>query len=64
VDDNNNIIVSLWDNKLDQTPLGDRDSGFSFFINVDNVSIGFPTSVRFSPLTDGNIARIEWDFGD
>ena len=64
VDDNNHIVISLWDNNLDQTPLGNLDSWFSFFINVDAISTGFPTTVRFSPLTNWNIEKVEWDFWD
>ena len=64
VDDNNHILISLWDNNLDQTPLGNQDLWFSFFINVDAISTWFPTSVRFSPLTNWNIAKVEWDFWD
>ena len=64
VDDNNNVVVSLWDDWLDKTPLGDGDLWFSFFINVDAIGTGFPTAVRFSPLTNGNIAKIERNFWD
>ena len=64
VDDNNHIVISLWNDDLDQTPLGNRDSWFGFFINVDTIGNNFPTAVRFAPLTDWNISKIEWDFGD
>ena len=64
VDDNNHIVISLRDDSLDQTPLGNLDLWFSFFINVDAISTGFPTTVRFSPLTNWNISKVERDFGD
>ena len=64
VDDNNRIVVSLWKNDLDQTPLGNGDEWFSFFINVDTISTGFPTNVRFQPLTNWSVDKIEWDFWD
>ena len=64
VDDNNHIVVWLWDNKLDQTPLWDWDLWFSFFIDVDAMSRWLPTTVAFSPLTNWDIDSIEWDFGD
>ena len=64
VDDNNRIIVSLRDDKMDQNPLWDWNSWFSFFINVDIISSGSPTVVRFVPLTNGDISKIEWDFWD
>ena len=64
VDDNNHIVISLWDNSLDQTPLWDSDLWFSFFIDVDSISTWLPASVAFSPLTNWDISNIEWDFGD
>ena len=64
VDDNNHIVISLWEDDLDQTPLWDSDLWFSFFINVDAISSSFPTSVRFTVLTNSNIEKIDWDFGD
>ena len=38
VDDNNHVVISLWDNKLDQTPLWDSDLWFSFFIDVEAIT--------------------------
>ena len=64
VDDDNHILISLWNKNLDKTPLGNSELWFSFFINVDAISTWFPTSVRFSPLTNWNISKIEWDFWD
>ena len=64
VDDNNHIVISLWDKKLDETPLWDGDLWFSFFINVDAISTGFPTAVRFAPLTNWDIVKVERDFWD
>ena len=64
VDDNNRVIISLWDDKSDVTPMAWGDLWFSFFINVDAISSWFPTNVKFVPLTDWNISKIEWDFGD
>ena len=64
VDDDNHVIIALWDDKLDTTPLAGWDSWFSFFINVDAISTGFPTNVRFKPLTNWNITKVEWNFGD
>ena len=64
VDDNNRIVISLWGSNLDQTPLGNGDLWFSFFINVDAISTWFPTLVRFSPLTNWDISSIEWNFWD
>ena len=64
VDDNNRIVIKLWGNEFDQTPLGDSDLWFSFFINVDAISTSFPTTVRLSPLTNWDIEKIEWDFWD
>ena len=64
VDDNNHIVVSLRKNELDQTPLGNLDLWFSFFVNIDAISTWFPTNVRFFPLTNWNISKIERDFGD
>ena len=49
---------------MDQTPLGEWDLWFSFFINVDWISTWFPTVMRFSPLTNWDISKIERDFGD
>ena len=64
VDDNNHIVISLWDDGLDQTPLWNSDLWFSFFINVDAISNTYPTSAKFSVLTNSNIEKIEWDFWD
>ena len=64
VDDNNHIVVSLWNKDLDETPLWDSDLWYSFFINVDAISTGFPTAVRFVPLTNWDIVKVEWDFWD
>ena len=64
VDDNNHIIVSLWKKDLDQTILGNGDMWFSFFINVDSIGAWYPTLVKFEPLTNWNIVKIEWDFWD
>ena len=64
VDDNDSILISLWKNDLDQTPLGGRNLWFSFFINVDVIGANLPSIVRFSPLTDGDVSKIEWDFWD
>ena len=64
VDDNNHIVISIWDNNLDQTPLGDWDLWFSFFIDVESITAWLPAAVTFSPLTDWDISSIEWDFGD
>jgi len=64
VDDNNHIIISLWNDALDKTPLWDSDLWFSFFINVDTIDSRFPTSVRFSVLTNSDIEKIDWDFWD
>ena len=64
VDDNNHIIASLRKKDLDQTPLGNSSLGFSFFINVDAISTWFPTVVKFEPLTNWNLTKIEWDFWD
>jgi len=64
VDDNNHIVISLLDSNLDQTPLGNQDAWFSFFINVDAINSWYPVSVRFNPLINWNIRKIEWDFWD
>ena len=64
VDDNNHVIISLLDNKLDQTPLWNADLWFSFFIDVEWMSKWLPTAVAFSPLTNWDVDNIEWDFGD
>ena len=64
VDDDNHIIISLRKKELDQTPLGNSELWFSFFINVGAISSWFPTTVKFSPLTNWNIAKIERDFWD
>ena len=64
VDDDNHVVVSLWKKNLDQTPLGNGGLGFSFFINVDAISTWFPTTVRFEPLTNWNLTKVEWDFWD
>ena len=37
VDDNDSIVVSVWDKNLDQTPLWDWNLWFSFFINVATI---------------------------
>ena len=64
VDDNNRIIVSMWKKGLDQTPLGNLNLWFSFFVNIESISREFPTAVVFEPVTNWNIVKIEWDFGD
>ena len=64
VDDNNHVVVSLWDSKLDQTPLWNWDLWFGFFIDVDSIANGLPALVVFNPLADADIESIEWDFGD
>ena len=64
VDDNNHIVVSLLEKSSDQTPIWDRDLWFSFFVNVDSIWGKSPVSVVFEPKTNGNIAKIEWDFWD
>ena len=64
VDDNNNIVISLWDNKLDTTPLGNQSRWFTFFINVDSISRTSPTTVKVTPLTNWNIDSIELDRWD
>ena len=61
VDDNDNIVISLWNDKLDKTPLWNMDWGYTFFINVDSIK---SYSVIISPLTDWNISKIERDFWD
>ena len=64
VDDNNNIVVSLRDNKLDTTPMWNQDKWFTFFLNIDSISKSSPTIVKVSPLTNGNISTIELDWWD
>ena len=64
VDDNNRIVVSMWKKGLDQTPLGNLNLWFSFFVNIESISREFPTAVVFEPVTNWNIVKIEWDFGD
>ena len=65
VDDNNNIVISLWDDKSDQDPLKSSESlWFWFFINVESISSSSPTTVKFKPLTDGKVESIKWDFWD
>ena len=64
VDDNNHVVISLWNKDLDETPLWDWGKGFSFFINVDAISTWFPTSVKLTPLSNWNIEKIERDFWD
>jgi PKD repeat protein len=34
------------------------------FIDVETIGTSFPAVVVFSPLTNGDIESIEWDFGD
>ncbi len=61
VDDNDNVVISLRNDKSDQTPLWDTDLWYSFFINVDSITW---KTVKFAPLSDGKISQIERNFGD
>ena len=63
VDDNNRIIISLWDWE-DDKPLWDWELWFSLFINVEAITTWSPAIVRFSTLSSEDIDSIEWDFGD
>ena len=63
VDDNDRIVISLRNTKLDQMPLWD-DYWFWFFINVEAIASWFPTAVIFMPITDWDIKSIERNFWD
>ena len=64
VDDNNHIVISLWDSSLDEKPLGDWELWFSFFINVEAITTWVPAIVRFNSISSEDIESIERDFWD